>query len=318
MPATVAVRWCDEGVVKTGGLQDLSTARSAGSLWVDVLDPDKTTLDALAAEFDLHPLAVEDALHTPQRQKIDTYDGTAFIVWLVVRQGSEQSIESGEMDVFIGKGFLITAHYESIPAIDEVAATCEDVLCKGSDWTLHAILDRVVDDVFPIIDYVSDTLDTLEDELLRRPDTEQLHRLYTVKRRLVDLYRAVSGQRDIMRSMSRHQEYVSQDAYLYFQDIGDHLARVSDSVDTYRDVASSAMDIYLSSVNNRMNEIMKQLTVVATIFMPLTLISGIYGMNVIRGMWPPVEARWSFAAVIASMLVLTLGMLWFFKRRKWW
>jgi magnesium transporter len=318
VPAAVAVRWCEQGAVKTGGASDLSAARASGPVWVDVLDPDKPALDGLAAEFGLHPLAVEDSLHAPQRQKIDTYGEAAFIVWLMIRHDANADIQTVEMDAFLGNGYLITLHTEPVPAIDDVTATCDDVLCKGADWTLHAILDRAVDDIFPIIDYVSETLDTLEDELLRRPDTEQLHQLYTVKRRLVDLYRAVSGQRDIIRSMARHQEYVSQDAYLYFQDIGDHLARVSDSVDTYRDVASSAMDIYLSSVNNRMNAIMKQLTVVATIFMPLTLISGIYGMNVIKGMWPPVDAQWSFAAVIGSMLVLTVGMLWFFRRRNWW
>ena len=128
----------------------------------------------------------------------------------------------------------------------------------------------------------------------------------------------VSGERDILRSMARRREYISLEAYVYFQDIGDHLALAVDAIDTYRDVASGAMDIYLSAVNNRMNAIMKQLTVVATIFMPLTLISGIYGMNVVKGMWPPVDAAWSFAAVIGCMLVITVGMLWVFKKRSWW
>jgi magnesium transporter len=111
---------------------------------------------------------------------------------------------------------------------------------------------------------------------------------------------------------------VDEEAYRYLQDVGDHLARVEDSIEMAREVAAAVMDIYLSSVSNRMNEVMKVLTVVATIFMPLTLISGIYGMNVVVGMWPPINQAWSFWAVSASMLVLALWMVWFFRRRKWW
>jgi magnesium transporter len=111
---------------------------------------------------------------------------------------------------------------------------------------------------------------------------------------------------------------VSREAYLYFQDVGDHVARVSDAIDTYRDVASSVMDIYLSAISNRLNVVMKQLTVVATIFMPLTLITGIYGMNLTKMMWPSPEWAWSFPAVLASFVVITMGMLYLFKRRGWW
>ena len=135
---------------------------------------------------------------------------------------------------------------------------------------------------------------------------------------MLELHKSVGPERDVLRSMARHDEFVSQEAYLYFQDVGDHVARVSDAIDTYRDVASSVMDIYLSAISNRLNVVMKQLTAVATIFMPLTLITGIYGMNLTRGMWPSPEWAWSFPAVMGSFLVITVGMLYLFKRRGWW
>ncbi len=318
MPATVTVRWMESGQLRMGGLDRLDQVRSSGPVWVDVVDPDIDALTALGKEFSLHQLALEDCLRFPQRPKIDAYPESLFLVWLVPRMEPDDRISYDELDVFVGSGFLITSHQGASPVLDDVFASGDPVLARGAEWALHAVLDRAVDDVFPAVDYVAEQLDGIEDELLERADDGQLHRLYTMKRLLIALHKVVGPERDVVRAMARHETLISQEAYLYFQDVGDHLARVADSVDTYRDVASGAMDIYLSSVNNRMNAIMKQLTVVATIFMPLTLISGIYGMNLTVGMWPSTAAVWSFGAVIASMLAIAVGMLWLFKRRNWW
>ncbi len=318
MPATVTVRWLEGGKLRTGGSADLTAAQAAGPVWVDVFHPDEETLQTLARVFDLHPLAVEDVLHFPQRPKIDSYSNGLFMVWVLPQMVPNDGIQYTELDVFLGARYLITAHRDPVPVLDDVAASAHESMGLGPDWTLHAILDRAVDCIFPAVDYVADQLDTIEDQLLENADRSQLHRLYSMKRLLVALHKVIGPERDVVRGMARQEEFITRDAYLYFQDIGDHLARVADSVDTYRDVASGAMDIYLSSVNNRMNQIMKQLTVVATIFMPLTLISGIYGMNVTLGMWPPVGASWSFAAVILFMVAITVCMLWLFKRRDWW
>jgi magnesium transporter len=227
-------------------------------------------------------------------------------------------ITYSEIDIFLGKGFLVTSHSGPIPVLDEVVASAHNILPSGAEWTLHAILDRAVDEIFPAVDYIADELDSIEDRLLQRASEADLHHLYSMKRLLVALHKTIGPERDVVRGMARQTELVSQEAYLYFQDVGDHLARATDSVETYRDVASGAMDIYLSAVNNRMNAIMKQLTVVATIFMPLTLMSGIYGMNITEGMWPPITAVWSFGLVIATMLLIAVWMLWFFRRRNWW
>ncbi len=170
---------------------------------------------------------------------------------------------------------------------------------RGPDWLLHAIIDRLVDDTLPLVDDLGDRLDTIEDAMLAdNPRQDELRSLHQVRRQLVRLHRITAPERDILRGFARESDLIGEDAYRYFQDVGDHVARVLDAIETYQDVAASVMDVYLSAQNNRMNEIMKQLTVVATIFMPLTLLSGIYGMNVVAGMWPPPLARWSFAFVV--------------------
>jgi magnesium transporter len=319
MAATVTVRWRVGEEVRTGGLDDLATARAAGdAVWIDVLGPDADVFARMKDTFKLHPLAIEDCLHFPQRPKIDAYADNLFVVWITPGLAPHDALVSGEIDVFLGAGYVITSHDVPITAIDEVAADACGVLARGAEWTLHAILDRSVDAMFPVVDMVGERLDVIEDELLAKVQDGQLQELYAVKRIMLEVHKFVGPERDVLRSMARHDEFVSQEAYLYFQDVGDHVARVADAIDTYRDVASSVMDIYLSAISNRLNVVMKQLTAVATIFMPLTLITGIYGMNLTRGMWPSPDWAWSFAAVMGSFLVITVGMLYLFKRRGWW
>lgn len=319
MAATVTVRWIVDGALKTGGLAEVGDARAAaGPLWVDVFEPDEEAIRALAGIFPLHELAVEDSLHFPQRPKVDTYSENLFIVWVAPQLGADGRLQSNEVDIFLGTGYLITSHREHVGAIKDVAADACDVLARGAEWTLHSILDQSVDEMFPVVDMVEDELDRIENDVLARVRETQLHDLYAVKRLMLDLHKIIGPERDVLRALARHDEFVSQEAYLFFQDVGDHVARVSDAVDTYRDVASSVMDIYLSAISNRLNVVMKQLTVVATIFMPLTLISGIYGMNITKNMWPSIESAWSFPAVIGSFVVIVAAMLYVFKRRGWW
>lgn len=324
MAAQVTVRWIESGELRLGGIDDLARARTGeGAVWVDVLSPDAAGLSPIGAAFGLHQLALEDCLHFPQRVKIDHYDDHAFIVWGFPRHGAGSLIGVVELDVFLGSGFLVTSHAEPIPVVDSLATDAASLLGRGADWTLHALLDRGVDDAFPIVDHLSERLDELEDVLLDDPVEEDLQRLYALKRALITVYRMVAGERDVLRSMARRQEFVSTEAYMYYQDVGDHLARLTDTIDTYRDVASGAMDIYLSAVNNRLNDVMKRLTIVATVFMPLTLLSGIYGMNVLGpsqrwGMWPPPDATWSFWLVVGSMVAIAASMLVYFKWRRWW
>lgn len=316
MSAAVTVRWIEDGVLKTGSQDVLADLPSDTPVWVDVLDPDESTLAALAKRFPMHPLAVEDCLHFPQRPKIDLYPDSTFAIWLVPLLVDDDGVATHELDVFLGAEHLVTVHREQIKAVDDVASDAGAFLARGVEWTLHAILDRAVDALFPVVEQIADALEDLEDAMLTDARTEHLSRLYQAKRALVQLHKMLVPERDVVRGLARLEAFVEPDAYMYFQDIGDHLARAIDSVETYRDVASGAMDIYLSAQSNRMNEIMKQLTVIATIFMPLTLISSIYGMN-FRYM-PELQWRYGYFAVLITMAVIAAWMVWFFRRRRWW
>lgn len=319
MSADVHVRWLDaSGQVKTGGLNGLDPTDGVTWRWIDVLGPDERTLGLLADRFDLHPLAVEDTVHIQMRPKFDSYGDSFFVAWLIPRAGAGGVIEVLELDVFMGPGYLITVHDAALDALEYFDGDMDRVMARGQDWLLHSILDRAVDSVLPIVDTLGDSLDDIEDAMLGEPRRGELATLYAVRRQLVRMRRIVAPERDILRSLARERDILSEEAYRYFQDIGDHLARVEDSIETYREVASAVMDIYLSAQSNRMNEIMKALTVVATIFMPLTLLSGIYGMNVLKGMWPPVDAQWSFWAVVGSMALIAVAMSVYFRRKKWW
>lgn len=317
MAATVVVRQLAGGQLTVGGLEvlDAPTPEKA-TVWVDISQPDAETLYAVRDRFGLHPLAIEDCLHFPQRVKVDLYPDLLFMVWAFPDHVGigKQSIEC---DIFLGKGFLITSHREPIVPIDQVAADAECALESGPDWTLHALLDRGVDGLFPELDSFSDRLNTVEDALLADPDEQDLQALYGIKRELITAYRIVAAERDALRSIARREQLISSDAYMYFQDVGDHLERVVEGIETYREVSSGAVDIYLSAVNNRLNDVMKRLTLVATIFMPLSFITGVFGMNLTRGMWPSPESVWSFAAVNLFMLTVALLMIAYFRRKRW-
>lgn len=318
---SVIMRWVDEaGVVQTRTAEDTrGLPTTDGPAWVDVTAPTEQLMQSLAERFGLHALGVEDALHPQRRPKVDVYPDGLFLAWLAPYALDQDSVKSEEVDAFLGKGYLVTVHDRPNHCIDEAARDADRRLAQGPDWILHSIIDRLVDDAMPLVDTLGERLASIEDVMLEdSPRQAELRDLHRVRRQLVRMHRIVAPERDILRSFARESEVVGPDAYRYFQDVGDHVARLLDGIETYQDVGASVMDVYLSAQSNRMNEIMKQLTVVATIFMPLTLISGIYGMNVLAGMWPPPLAPWSFAAVVASMVVIAVAMALYFRKRKWW
>ncbi|MDY0339994.1 MAG: magnesium/cobalt transporter CorA [Coriobacteriia bacterium] len=317
MSARVTARWIDDGVLRSDGL-DALPAGLAGPLWIDVFDPDEETFAAIGARVPLPPLAVEDCLHSPQRPKLDSYHDLTFVVWLLPQLSGDGGLVTQEIGLFMTESHLVTVHRLDLPALSRVIDRADVVLARGVEWTVHAILDAAVDEIFPVVELLSDELEEIEDLVLAEARPEYLQRLYGIRRSLVALHRVVNPQSDVVRGLARLEVFVEPDAYMYFDDIGDHLARLDDTIDIYRDVAGGVMDLFVSVQSNRMNGIMKQLTVVATIFMPLTLISGIYGMNVIEGMWPPAHAGWSFGLIIVGMMFIAAWMALFFRRNDWW
>ncbi len=315
MGARIIARWLRDGRLQETGLADLPDPLPE-PLWVDVTDPDEPAIAALSARFALPPLAAEDCLHFPQRPKLDVYPDLTFAIWLLPEFDDEGAITSAELDLFLGAEHLITLHHGEVQPVALVAEAAASYLERGVEWTIHAILDQAVDAVFPLVERLSDDLEDLEDLMLTDARPAHLQRLYAAKRSLVQLHKVVGPERDVIRGLARLEVFIVPEAYMYFQDIGDHLARVADQIDTYREVAAGTMDIYLSAQSNRLNQVMKQLTVVATIFMPLTLISGIYGMNFQH--MPELSWRFGYAWALALMVGVAVAMVWYFRRKDWW
>jgi magnesium transporter len=320
MPKT-SVRWIDaDGTLSLGDLESLDEASAASWVWVDVTDPDSATLGVLGKRFGFHELNLEDASCRQHRAKMDQYRDAVFLVWLTPEHPRGDRVTVSEVAVFVSREYLVTVHTGPSSAIDAVAAEASESMQTGPAWILHKIIDLLVDSALPLIDKIGERLSAIEDAMLDNPRQDDLRALHRVRRQLVRLHRIIAPERDLLRGLARESAIISEDAYRYFQDVGDHLARALDSIETYQDVGASVMDVYLSAQSNRMNEIMKQLTVVATIFMPLTLITGIYGMNLTAGMWPTAgaSAPWAFWAVMGAMVALSLAMAVYFRKKNWW
>jgi magnesium transporter len=295
---------------------------SKGSFfWLDLDGVDDEARDLLLNVFVLHRLAVEDAQHFGQRPKIEDYDDYTY---LVVHGASADGSGTDEVHFILSDHYVITVHRGQCPALDEVRARlshrkASDV--RSPDITLlYLVIDHLVDSFFPLLDKFDSQIDDLEDAILVKPTDEQLGTLFAMKRSLITVRKVVTPQRDMFASISSGVTGLpglDNDGQRYMRDIYDHLIRISDLVDGYRDLLSGVMDTHLSTVSNRLNVVMKQLTIIATVFLPLSFLTGFFGQNFsflvghITGRWP----FWVFG--IGLELAAAAGLLYLFRKRGW-
>jgi magnesium transporter len=300
-----------------------SLARGDGQvLWIDLPDPTPETLGRIAALFHLHPLAVEDALHREQRPKAEEYEESLFITTHAARaegdHGEDMALD--ELDIFYGPGFLITAHAGAPPVIEEARRRiilAPHELRRSRGYLLYVILDVVVDSYFPVLDSLDGYIEDLEDTLFTAPSAQTLDRLFAAKRTLLHLRRVAAPQRDMLNLLMRHDtRLIDEPLRAYFRDIYDHLLHTTEQIDTHRDLLAGALDIYLSTVSNRLNEVVKVLTIITAVFASLAVISGIYGMNFERP-FPPFDWPYGFWAALGIMAVGVVIMLALFRRMRW-
>lgn len=288
--------------------------------WLDLYQPDPDEIGMLGDLFALHPLAIEDASHFGQRPKLDSYDDFVLLVAYGANGDSDGLVE---VHCFLSDRFLITVHRDDCPAFRELrrrAAREPSVVTRGTPLLLHAVVDALVDSFFPELTKLDDRIDDVESAMLQQPTDEQLQEIFHLKRRIVGWRKIITAQRDLFTGIVAgvvDLPGMSAETERYYRDVYDHLIRISDLVDSYRDLLTGAMDLYLSTVSNRLNVVMKRLTIVATVFMPLTWIVGFFGMNfeaLVRGIvgWP------MFLALgIATQVVAVVVMLIIFRRRSW-
>jgi magnesium transporter len=292
---------------------------SGGFFWLDLDRPEEDDFEILREVFGFHPLAVEDSEHFDQRAKIEDYDD---FVFLVVYGASPDEDRLVEVHCFYSERFLVTVHQDDCAAFAKIRRRYQkrDDAIDRPSLLLYRIVEGLVDSFFPILSAFDDRIDELEDDIFREASDKQLQEIFAMKRLLVGMRKAVSPQRDafagLMGGVAELPGLAAGDER-YFRDVYDHLIRISDLIDSYRDLLSSAMDVYLSTVSNRLNAVMKQLAVIATIFLPLAWLTGFFGQNfgwLVRsiGGWE------TFVGLgVGTELVALAILLAFFKRRGW-
>ena len=295
--------------------------------WINVDGLNDTELlRRIAERFKIHPLALEDVLNTTQRPKVEPYDDNIFIVSEMAYFESNQSLAFEQVSIFLGVGFLLTFQEErGRDAFEAVRKRLRSgrgfARQRKSDYLAYALLDAVVDQFFPILETVGDGIEEIEEELLERPDKSSLRRLYESKRLLVQLRRASWPHREIVNALMRDESgCIVDETKVFLRDCYDHITQIIDIIESYRDISAGLMDVYLSSLGFRTNEIMRVLTIVSTFFIPLTFVAGVYGMNFnTDSPYNMPELHWKYGYVFFWVLCAGITAFTFFvaKRNKW-
>jgi magnesium transporter len=291
--------------------------------WVDIEGVhDIQAMEKIGGCFGLHPLVMEDILNTDQRPKLEDYGDYLYIVLRMLTIGSETGeIVSEQVSLILGQNFVLSIQegakgdvFDSVRT--RIRSEKGQIRKLGADYLAYALIDAVVDNYFIILEKVGERIELLEESLISDPGPDTLQLLHHLKREMIYLRKSVWPLREVVSAMQRRDSaLIRESTGYYLRDVYDHTIHVIDNIETFRDMLSGMLDIYLSSVSNRMNAVIKVLTIIATIFMPLTWIVGIYGMNFKH--MPELEWQWGYPAVWLAMLTISAGMMVYFKKKKW-
>jgi len=296
-------------------------------LWLDVRGlADVQLVQAIGEHFGLHRLALEDVLSTDQRPKVEPYYAADFAVVRMAQRLEERGLDIEQVSFFLGAGFVITFQQREgdvfEPIRDRIRTSRGRIRTVGADYLLYALIDAVVDNVFPMLEHISIRLEDEEDRILRgRGGEPVIEPLYAVRRELILLRRALWPLREAVAQLQKLEgERISEDTRLYLRDVSDHVVQIVELLESERELVSTLMDVHLSQVSHKMNEVMKVLTIIATIFIPLGFLAGVYGMNFDTASpynMPELGWRYGYPAVVTLMLLIGIGMLAFFRRKRW-
>ena len=304
-------------------IEEIAEFRSTNRVtWIHVNGlPDINLIAGICQLFNIHPLVQEDILNTMQRPKMEDYGDYLFVVlkafWVAT---ATNTLASEQISIILGDSYVISFQESERDLFESI---CNRITsCKGrirgqeADYLAYALLDIIVDNYFVILETLGEKIELLEDDLVVQPGADALQEIHVLRREMLLFRKALWPLRETISSLSRGESTLVKDStLLYIRDVYDHTIQAIDTLETYRDILSGMLDIYLSSISNRMNQVMKVLTVISTIFIPLTFIVGVYGMNF--KYMPELECEWGYPAVWLLMVVIFLGMLQFFRTRKW-
>lgn len=317
---------CENGSTRRDlDMREIANAvvESKGTLWVDIDTNSRAQIALLDKIFKFHHLSIEDVLNPNSRAKVEEYDGYLFViiraVRFVERTEDPYDLETVNLSLFIGRNYLVTCHAGPVAPVDQVhdlSARSGDLVARGPARLAHQIMDVAVDAYFPILDRVDVFIDNLEERVFERFNESALRDIFAVKRLTLSLRRYLTPHREIFNVLSyRPSALLAADVQVYFRDVYDHMLRIIDSLDTYRDLLSSTLESYLSQVSNRMGRVTQGLTIVATLSVPFVVVSGIYGMNFER--IPLASHPWGFLIIGAIQLALGIGLVALLRFRHW-
>lgn len=299
--------------------------RTFPTVWIDVVQfGDADLIARLGDAFDLHRLALEDAINTHQRPKVEEYDDHLFIVALMLDEAGAEETE--QVAFFVGAGYVITFQerpgdcFENVR--ERIRRASGRIRGAGADYTCYALLDAIIDTYFPALERAGDILETLEDRVIAAPEPGNISELHDMKRRLLLLRRAIWPHREVFNTLLRDEHpLIAPDTRPFLRDCYDHTIQLMDIVETYREMASGLVDVHLSSVSMKLNEVMKVLTVVATVFIPLSFIASVYGMNFDRerSPWNMPELGWHYGYPFSLLLMCAsaAGLIWYIWKKGW-
>ena len=289
------------------------------ALWFDLSSPTQAELDFLEKQLRIHHLTLEDIVKQNQRAKIESFEGYIYLAIHPLMRKNDLEIEPAEVDLLLGRNWVVMVRYESIPGLIESSQLNERfnlALARSADFLLYTIVDLIVDSYFPLLDQLDEEIDLLEDKLLEQADIEDMNRLLTLKRSLVHIRRAVSPQREVFNQLTRHDfPFIRPEHTVYFRDVYDHLIRITEELDSLRDILSGALEVHLSSISNQLNVTMKRLTAWSTIFVIVTAIAGVYGMNF--EYMPELHWKYGYPYALGLMVSASAALLWWFRRKQW-
>lgn len=282
---------------------------------------DVQVIEKLGRQFDLHPLILEDVLNTEQRPKFEDFEKYFFVVLkMLTYNEQEQSLDAEQVSLVLGRNFVISFQERVGDVFDEIRDRIRNAKGRirkaGPDYLMYRLLDAIVDNYFVILERLGERIELMEEELITEPTEKTLHQIHLIKRELIFLRRSVWPLRDLISGLQGSESsLINGTTGVYLRNVYDHTIQIIDTIESFRDMVSGMFDIYLSSISNRMNAIMKVLTIIATIFIPLTFIAGVYGMNFEH--MPELKVWWAYPALWLVMAAVAALMLIYFRRKKW-
>ncbi len=312
-----------KGLAKDRSPEELTAyiGKDGAYFWIDLDNATPDEIKRVGELFNFHPLAIEDAITVQQRPRVDIYGNALFIV---LRDPELERLKKGlralELDMFLGKNFLVTVHQEPVNCIEtalaKLTSSPERLLGRGADFLAHAIIDLLVDDNLNILNWLDGEISELEEQIFEKPDQKALIAIANLRKNILYLQRILGPQLELIRKLSGEWlPFIHKSLRIYFRDVYDNLARINDTIYNYREIVTTDMAIHQAVVSNKLNEIMKTLAIIATIILPPTLVASIYGMNF--QFMPELNWKYGYLWALGLMLAIGGGIYYFFKRKGW-